>query len=340
MPTALASVVLLASALPATAPDYVLIAGRPGAPQTVFHHGGRFRSDEPRPNGDIASDYIAPGRRQQLVVVRGPAGDPTMVFVGQDQAPPLAADDAGWIATGESRALAGERCTLYRPSAVSRPRTARCVTSDGIDLIFRGERVVEAQEVRRVPVSERDVAPPLSLLSLSAWAPPGTGSRGPAARTEGDYTVSFGAGATLRSVRRSGDWTAYESAQPDTRTVVVNDVLGLQVMTSQDPKGGLLIGRFAPGQRFGGFRFKPARVNAQSEQMIAGERCSWFERPTTPDYAEFECRTADGAVLAHGGRGAGGESIAQAVHFKRGPVDPRTVLPPAECFDPRRYGLK
>jgi hypothetical protein len=341
MPIALLALFLIAGAGDSLAvpPDHsgTMRVSFDGPPASIRSHHGAVRMDFPRHNGEVESEYDAPGRRSLVITVRKPGGELTTLWIRPQDArrPP---GDAGWEDLGSRRHLAGEPCQMQRRAGSNDFMAQRCVTSDGVNLLPRREgRLMQMSTLVRGAVAPAEVAPPLELIDLGRWAAPEAFVDKPGRSTASDYVAIFTRSA--RTVRRSGDWTLTEDTTSPPSTVLVNEVLGLEVKLSGTARDDLWIRRFTPGQRFGPFVFKPALMNGKSEETVLGQVCAWRSRPTTPDASTFECRTDDGALLAIGFHGMGGQGWEPATSFRRAPVPLASILPAVEDFSPEHYGL-
>jgi hypothetical protein len=341
MPIALLAFILIAGASDAVVvpPDHsgTMRVSFDGPPASIRSHQGAVRMDFPRHNGEIESEYDAPGRRSLVITVRKPDGAITNLWIRPQDAR-LPPGDTDWEDLGPQRTLAGEPCRMQRRTGSNEITAQRCVTSDGVNLLPRREgRLMQMATLARGPVDPADVTPPLELTDPRRWAPPEAWVEAPNRATAGDYVATFAASA--RTVRRSGDWTLTESKASPPTTALVNETLGLEVRLAGAARDDLWIRRFTPGQRFGSFVFKPDLMKGKAQETVLGEVCAWWSRSTSPDSYAFECRTADGALLAIGFFGMGGQGWEPATSFRREPVALAAILPAAAYFSPEHYGL-
>jgi len=338
---------LLAAALALT-----LAAGAPQAPvppdhvgvmtdccdaffPTVRSHAGRFRRDFPgaslTPRDEVTSQYEAPGQPAFVTVRRNSKGEVVYISVrARSGAGPL--DETGWSPTGQSRNVAGETCAVQRKGR----RLERCRTEDGVDVVQPpgpdGGPPLQMKTLAREPVDPAEVTPPLDLLDLRRWAPAGALRNGSHRDHRRDYVATF-PGQQL-TVRRSGGWTQTTRAGEPT---VENEALRLAVSASAEGDH-ISIWRLDPAREFFG-PFTPAVMEGRAGETLFGETCRWRSRAYTPDATLFECRTADGALLATGEASPYGSSWRSAASFKRQPVALDSVLPAPELFRPEHYGL-
>ena len=317
-------------------PDYIgdlrFAHGERGA--SVRHHAGATRMDFPRATGEVESEYQAGGGSPIVVTVTDQAGVVTLLWIREPESD-QSAPEPEWVDLQQHRDLAGETCALQRHPIHA--RTLRCLTEDGVNLMPRREgRQLEMQSLRRAPVDDQLVQPPIELLDLSRWLSDANlaEDRRPPRR---DYTARFESGTTIR---RSGPWVSVAEESLGFPTIVVaNENAGVEVRISGAARNDLLIRRHQPGKRFGPFSFAPSAMHGRETEVIFGEVCRWVSRSYTPDALLFECRTDDGAVLAIGSHGMFGPSWEAASSFRRAQVRIGAVLPEAKYFTPSYYGL-
>jgi hypothetical protein len=337
MSPALAAAILAVSAAPPPV-DYTakIFMGYGANIARIRSHAGASRIDLQGASVGEAQ-YFSPGQRARITAVRDAQGKVGTLWLRSDgRSAPAEAD---WASTGETQTIGEETCAVQ---STGQQNEQRCVTADGVNLTPMVESIRrKLDEVTRRPVDAQDVAPPLELLDLSRWVPAAALQDDPSRDAAHDYTATFVDRDGVRTIRRSGSWFSTVQTGGRGATYLVNADLGVEITTSTDRNGAdIWLKRFEPGKEPRPFPARRQTMQGRQGETVLGENCQWWSQSTSPDASDFECRAADGAVVAVGFTMFDGSQHWQpATSFKRGRVDVSSIAPEARYFQPQTYGL-
>lgn len=262
--------------------------------------------------------------------------------------------------TGARDRALGEECEVSRRIHVGQdagydPETLSCETRDGIVLWIRSSSrtsgtvfsEIRTLSFRRRPVSQREVAPPATLLDWSRWRDVAPPVPLPAV-VRPDYEIEL-VGATggerARTMRRRGSWAYSESRRSDRRTYYL-DNRAVGIAYEAEPDGSpvrLQIDILPPEQVRANDAAGFTPVDGLPPEQVLGETCRWSDRTgwiVITSGMHRTCATADGLSLRIFDHHRVLYADLTAVEIRRASPPLDALMPPREAFDWARWGIR
>ncbi|MGV3549556.1 hypothetical protein [Rhizobium sp.] len=261
--------------------------------------------------------------------------------------------------TGRTEVLAGETCSWHEVSR--RPEREKfgpiyfsCITGDGIDI---GERVMSSPDtlmaattlttLTRRPVKRTDVLPKAEWFEAAFWLTPDKvydrrGGEHP------DFVMSLeGRDGQQMTWKRRYPWNHQDIRERDgSRVIKVWNEKTKQGIYFSAAKGGVFRSLTAanpvdPTKPSGYFGFGSTPKAMTERETVIGEDCQWFDMtPGMMDASQHQCMTKDDIALKIlNGSGWGRGSAYEAIALMRRDVAIEEIMPPADIFDPGRWGF-
>ena len=265
------------------------------------------------------------------------------------------------VRTGETRTIAGERCTIWRAEPIGEkgrvstglPRRA-CLTSDGIVLYdawlsdngeAAGERT--ATKIERSPIPLSEVLPPIEATDWSMWRARAGESLQEFRGRPINYDLELSRTGTNLDLpdapdrqrsRAAGGWFLGESwLRGELRGLSLRHSSGA-VALSYSPDS-LHILYSPPRQPTAVVGTDDAPIESAPTSVL-GEECRWFNAAKgVSDYWRTECRTADGlALIVHENSWGNEYPELRATSLSRGETSLKDLRPPASVVGWAAWG--
>ncbi|GAA0618586.1 hypothetical protein GCM10009422_12460 [Brevundimonas kwangchunensis] len=332
---------------PRASPDHVVVmvgdsAGRQER-RVVRRHGDWARIEQSDIHGTSA--YLVSLTAPLAVSFdQGEDGRYTRLFMRAASGGPTSSDAAR--PTGEVDHLLGESCTVWDITSrvMSYPSDAwwlSCITDDGIELWqryenprgYRSER--RAISLVREPVAAELVTPPPDLLDPGRWAtdPLPESGEGSIVDMDNKRTDRF------RVEKRFTRLGSLQRLEDHSGFVVTSSAAPFHLRFERDSEGRYVLLTMSSEEP--SIPMAPPVPAEDAPLLIAGERCEWlYMTPGLHDYARFDCRTADGDLLAERTHVRGSRTVLEARQTVRRRLSAADVIPPPEVLDPANWALR
>lgn len=268
-------------------------------------------------------------------------------------------------ATRRRERVLGEECQIWSTTRIGGNSGVEldlqsCDTADGIQLWSRavgsrGTIIAESRTTsfRRRPVSPGEIRPPADLLRWAHWRDlpvRGATASWPTGRAR-NYELRLEGtrgGERQRVLRSRGDWTYTDRILGDGGRYlrIDNRIIGINYQADADGRPvSLDISRLPQGQVEADDSQTHLPTEPAATERVLGETCFWSRQGTAQGVVvtsgeHRSCVTADGLPLKIYSHHRVLSADVTATHLTRRPPPLSALMPPAEAFDWRRWGVR
>lgn len=259
--------------------------------------------------------------------------------------------------TNDVEIIDGEQCRwrgLVRTANKDNfgPLWLTCLTDDGIEvgtktLFFSREVMSETRlvDLRRGPVPEAAVRPPMQLFEANTWLKP--------LPRYDDYTPNAGDfeahlvshKSEVRLLRHYPWWLRQRDGEDGSIRITVWNELedqGLEYTASKGERRFEAVrSSLNPGPFSKRFDRVTGMVDMRKQDRLLGEDCAWYDRtPNSADGGLRQCLTSDGIPLIdEHWSGWGDGEIFKIMALTRRPVSMEEIQPPRDYLEPAAWGF-